>query len=50
MWGLGGTELVVLLLLLVVLFGSARLPKAARNLVTARKVLAEEHEDREARE
>ena len=39
MGGLGSTELLILLVVLLVVFGSARLPKLARSLGQAKREL-----------
>ncbi len=36
-WGLGGGELLVILLIILVLFGAKRLPELARSLGQAKK-------------
>lgn len=45
MFGLGTTELIIILVIIVVLFGSSQIPKLARSIGKARRELKEGLED-----
>lgn len=46
MFGLGTSELIIILVIIVVLFGSAQIPKLARSIGQARRELKEGLEDK----
>ena len=46
MFGLGTTELIIILVIVVVLFGSSQIPKLARSIGKARRELKDGLEDK----